>query len=98
MTLLIACFFLLLGVFFLLRDTTPGYVYGIITLGNGVNLLIFAVGGVKESGFPFIGRTGDLADPLPQALVLTAIVISFATLCFVLALLKKINILEKGES
>jgi multicomponent Na+:H+ antiporter subunit C len=54
-------------------------------LGNGVNVLIVAAGSSPAEA-PIIGRAGELTDPLPQALVLTAIVIGFALLSFVLAL------------
>jgi multisubunit Na+/H+ antiporter MnhC subunit len=91
MTFFIGCLFFLIGLAFILRDTFAGYVYGIIALGNGVNLIIFSVSDVHFNSFPFIGHESSMqADPLPQALVLTAIVISFATLCFVIAVIKKI--------
>jgi multisubunit Na+/H+ antiporter MnhC subunit len=95
MTVLIGSLFLAFGVYFLLRNTTPGYVYGIITLGNGVNLLLFSIGGISSNSFPFIGRGESSLDPLPQALVLTAIVISFASLCFIISVVKKIAESEK---
>lgn len=91
MTYLVACLFIAIGILFLLRGTYPGLVYGIITLGNGANLIIFSMGDVLEGAFPFVNRFDIYSDPLIQALVLTAIVISFATLCFVVALIKKLN-------
>jgi multicomponent Na+:H+ antiporter subunit C len=54
-------------------------------LGNGVNVLLVIVGG-RPGRAPIIGENGELTDPLPQALVLTAIVIGFALLAFLLAL------------
>ena len=58
---------------------------GVGVIGNGVNVLIIASG--SDSGeAPIIGREGVLADPLPQALVLTAIVIGFALLTFLMTL------------
>jgi multicomponent Na+:H+ antiporter subunit C len=58
---------------------------GVGVIGNGVNVLIIASG--SESGeAPIIGREGVLTDPLPQALVLTAIVIGFALLTFLMTL------------
>jgi len=63
---------------------------GLALIGNGVNLLLFAAGGFGSKAPPIIaepGRTlGAAANALPQALVLTAIVISFALLCFSLVL------------
>jgi multicomponent Na+:H+ antiporter subunit C len=57
-----------------------------------VNLLIFTSGGYKRGAVPFIkGDSIDpaaITDPLPQALILTAIVIGFAVVAFVIALLQ----------
>ncbi|MFZ9623313.1 MAG: NADH-quinone oxidoreductase subunit K [Ilumatobacteraceae bacterium] len=47
---------------------------GVGVLGNGVNVVIITAGS-NTGEAPILGRTGDLTDPLPQALVLTAIVI-----------------------
>lgn len=63
---------------------------GLALVGNGVNLLLFAAGRFSSKAPPIIAepdRTlGAAANALPQALVLTAIVISFALLCFSLVL------------
>lgn len=63
---------------------------GLALLGNGINLLLFSSGRFNGSAPPIIDPTGHIttamANPLPQALVLTAIVISFALLCFSLVL------------
>jgi len=63
---------------------------GLALLGNGVNLLLFSGGRLGSTVPPILeaGATtlGAAANPLPQALVLTAIVISFALLCFSLVL------------
>jgi multicomponent Na+:H+ antiporter subunit C len=81
----------LIGVLFatatylLLHRTLTRIVLGIVMLGNAINLLLLSAGG--DAGEPpIIGRAGPLADPLPQALVLTAIVIGFALVAFLLAL------------
>jgi len=75
-------------------------VIGLAVLGNGVNLMLFAAGRLGGSAPPVIGAgeaaLGASANPLPQALVLTAIVISFALLCFSLALV--LRIMQVGES
>jgi multicomponent Na+:H+ antiporter subunit C len=73
------------GVFLVMERSLTRIALGVGVLGNGINVLIVAVG--SEPGqAPIIGRPGTLTDPLPQALVLTAIVIGFALLSFVLAL------------
>jgi multicomponent Na+:H+ antiporter subunit C len=52
---------------------------GFVLLTHAVNLLIIAAGGVSRRDAPFFGGdTSQAADPLPQAFVLTAIVIAFA--------------------
>ena len=60
---------------------------GIVLLGNGVNLLIFVAGRMTRAAPPIIpgaaeAITGAAANPLPQALILTAIVIGFAMFAF----------------
>lgn len=71
------------GVWLLLRARTFDTILGLTLLSYAVNLFIFAMGRVKVAAVPIVekGATSTLAntaDPLPQALVLTAIVISFA--------------------
>lgn len=66
-------------------------VLGVALLGNAVNLLIFTVGRVTRDIPPIIphdlqGELTNIANPLPQALILTAIVIGFAIFSFVLVL------------
>ena len=61
-------------------------------LSNATNLIIFLSGGIQRSGISFIGEQAEKAslesmtDPLPQALVLTAIVISLGISAYILAL------------
>ncbi len=67
------------GTFLVLQRGMIRIILGFILLTHAVNLLIIAAGGVARRDAPFIG--GDMsqaADPLPQAFVLTAIVIAFA--------------------
>lgn len=72
------------GVWLLLRPRTFQVIIGLALLAYAVNLFIFAMGRLRLGDAPIINpATGSdpslYADPLPQALVLTAIVISFAT-------------------
>lgn len=80
--LLFAC-----GTFLVLRETTFSVVLGLTLLSYGVNVLIFVSGRLNVHAPPLAlkGATG-LADPLPQALVLTAIVISFGMSAYLVAL------------
>ncbi len=75
------------GVFLLLERSLSRVLIGILLMGNGANLLLLVAGG-PAGGPPIIG-TGpeeEMADPLPQALVLTAIVITLGMTAFLLAM------------
>ncbi len=65
------------GVYLLLRQRTFPVILGLTFLSYAVNLFLFAAGRLVVNAAPIIGRSQTYADPLPQALVLTAIVISF---------------------
>ena len=77
------------GLYQLTERSLTRVLLGIVLLGNGVNLLILVMGGA--AGLPPLveGRTApeDYSDPLPQALILTAIVITFAVTAFMLGLI-----------
>jgi multicomponent K+:H+ antiporter subunit C len=77
------------GVWLILRPRTYQVIIGLSLLSYAVNLFIFGVGGVKANVPPILGNDDPsiLADPVPQALVLTAIVISFATTALFLVVL-----------
>jgi multicomponent Na+:H+ antiporter subunit C len=77
------------GVYLLLERNLTRTLLGLLLIGNGINLLILAAGG--PSGNPPVhGRTSAghtaTADPLAQAMILTAIVITMGVAAFVLAL------------
>lgn len=75
------------GTYLLLQRTLTRIVIGLALLSHGVNVLLLLAGG--RSGLPPLlsdGDVGEYADPLPQAMALTAIVINFAILAFLLAL------------
>lgn len=74
------------GVYLMLRGRTFPVIIGLTLLSYAVNLFIFVMGRL-HSGVPAVIGSGDrYTDPLPQALVLTAIVISFAMTAFLLVL------------
>jgi multicomponent K+:H+ antiporter subunit C len=80
------------GVWLLLRSRTFQVIIGLSLLSYAVNLFIFSTGGLRSGAVPILkrGAAGDLAthaDPVPQALVLTAIVIGFATTALFLVVL-----------
>ena len=72
------------GVYLLLRGRTFPVVIGLTLLGYAVNVFIFAMGRLWSAAPPILTEGSAVADPLPQALVLTAIVIGFATTGFVI--------------
>jgi multicomponent Na+:H+ antiporter subunit C len=81
------------GVYLLLERSLLRFVFGLMLLSNGVNLVILASGRVAGR-LPPLAAGADAppagaANPLPQALVLTAIVIGFGLAAFTLALLSR---------
>jgi multicomponent Na+:H+ antiporter subunit C len=86
---LVAC-----GVYLMLRRSLVKFLFGIVLLGHAANLSVFTVGGLRrgESAVVPVGETvlePGHADPLPQALVLTAIVIGFAVVSFLAVLIRR---------
>jgi len=65
------------GLYLMLRQRTFPVILGLTFLSYAVNLFLFASGRLALNAIPIIGTTETYTDPLPQALVLTAIVISF---------------------
>jgi len=89
-SLLVGLFFVV-GIYLILSRHMIRIVLGIAVFGNAVNLLIFTSGRLMRETAPIIPAgldqlPGPAANPLPQALILTAIVISFSFFAFVLVL------------
>lgn len=78
------------GVYMILRRSIIKFIIGIIFMGNATNLLVFLSAGITSGKPAFVGNGVDSAsiqtDPLPQALVLTAIVIGFGIVVYTMAL------------
>ena len=74
------------GLWLLLRGRSFSVVLGLAVLGYAVNVFIFVMGRLWRNAPAILGQGPLLADPLPQALVLTAIVIGFATTGFLVEL------------
>ena len=78
------------GVYMMLRRSIVKFIIGLIFMSNATNLLVFLSAGVVPGNPAFVNVPGSstktLADPLPQALVLTAIVIGLGIVVFTLAL------------
>jgi multisubunit Na+/H+ antiporter MnhC subunit len=83
------------GIYLLLREQTFSAIIGLTLLSYAVNLLLFASGRLMVDAPPLILEGASrFTDPLPQALVLTAIVISFGMTAYVVA----VALRAKGET
>lgn len=74
------------GMYLMLRLRTFPVILGLTFLSYSVNLFLFASGRLALNSAPIIGQSETYADPLPQALVLTAIVISFGMTAVIMIL------------
>lgn len=79
------------GIYLMMRRNLLQLIIGLGLLSHGANLLIFTAGGLRRRGAPILDEGENAfatlpSDPLPQALILTAIVISFAVTAFALVL------------
>ncbi len=76
------------GLYLLLDRSLTRVLLGFLLLGNATNLLLLSTGGPGGLA-PIVGlaEPEDMSDPLPQALILTAIVITFAATAFLLAMI-----------
>jgi multicomponent Na+:H+ antiporter subunit C len=74
------------GAYLMLQRNLTRIVLGLASIGHGANLLLLVAGG-RAGEAPLVGESGGpFADPLPQALALTAIVITFGVSAYLLAL------------
>lgn len=83
------------GIYLMFRRSMVRLLLGLILLGNGANMLIFLMGDIVKGKPPIIAENASIftelyADPVPQSLILTAIVISFGLQSFAIILLKKV--------
>jgi len=79
------------GLYLIMRRNLVKLVIGLVLLSQAANLLIFTAAGLRSTRAPLVPPdemqpVGEFADPLPQALILTAIVIGFGVIAFTLAL------------
>jgi multicomponent Na+:H+ antiporter subunit C len=82
------------GFYLVMRRSMVKLVLGLALLGHAANLLIFTVGRLSRDGAPIVAQGAEKlvpphADPVPQALILTAIVIGFGVQAFALVLVKR---------
>ena len=84
------------GIYLMLRRRLAQLIIGLGLLSNGTNLLIFTAGGLTRARPPVVPEGAatlvqPYADPVPQALVLTAIVIGFGLTAFSLVLAHRVH-------
>ena len=89
------------GIYLLLSRNMIRMLLGLAMLGHAANLLIFVAGGLTRGRAPIVGEhvppPGAVADPIPQALILTAIVIGFGVFAFALILVRRSVLLTGSE-
>ena len=83
------------GLYLMLRRRLAQLIIGLSLLANGSNILIFAAAGVTRGQPPIIEdgafAPASFADPVPQSLILTSIVIGFGVLAFALVLAHRVH-------
>jgi multicomponent Na+:H+ antiporter subunit C len=82
------------GFYLILRRSIVKLLLGLVLLSHAANMLIFASAGITRGRAPLVPKDavameGAYADPLPQALILTAIVISFGVIAFAMVLFER---------
>ena len=82
------------AVYMMLRRSIVKLVIGLMLLSNAANLLIFTLPGMTRAAPPLIPEgamtpVGPIADPLPQAMILTAIVIGLGVLAYAVVLIRR---------
>jgi len=94
MAVLYAC-----GVYFLLERSMTRVLLGFLLVGNATNLLLLTMVG-KVGSAPIVEdgvSAGEMTDPMPEALILTAIVITFGVSAFLMALIYRSWRLERDD-
>jgi multicomponent Na+:H+ antiporter subunit C len=87
-TALLVGFIFALATWLILHRDWLRILFGVMLIGHGANLVILSASGDPRHKLPPItDKVAPLADPLPQALLLTAIVIGFAVIAYFLTLL-----------
>lgn len=83
------------GLYMMMRRSIVKIIIGLVLLGHAANLLIFTASGLVRARSPLVPEgelvpVGPIADPLPQALILTAIVIGFGVVAFTVVLIHRV--------
>ena len=88
------------GLYLILERSLVKLIFGLLLWSQASNLLIFTAAGLIGGKPPILSETGSsslYADPLPQALILTAIVIGFGVIAFALVLSRKVFQLNRTD-
>ncbi|GER22366.1 hypothetical protein NCCP1664_08630 [Zafaria cholistanensis] len=87
------------GIYLLLERSLTRVLLGIVLIGNGANLLLLATGGIPGLAPLYVegAPAGAYSDPLPQALILTAIVITFAVTALLLAIIYRSWVIARRD-
>lgn len=85
-----------MGLYMVMRRSIVKLIIGLILIGHAANLLVFTSGGLTRARAPIVpagagAPVPPFADPLPQALILTAIVIGFGVLAFAVVLIHRVH-------
>lgn len=90
MSIVVGLFFTI-GTYLMLSKSLLRIIFGSSVISHGINLLIMTMGGLKTGSPPLLSEKIQIfTDPIPQALILTAIVINFAVTAFLLVLSYKV--------
>lgn len=84
------------GTYLVLQRTMTRIIIGVGILANGVNVMILAAGS-RQGDAPIVGVGESPADPVPQALILTAIVIGFALTAFLAAMAWRLHGIDGND-
>lgn len=81
------------GIYQILRRSIVKLLLGLMLISHGANMLMLVMTGLRKDAPPIISArlVGPVSDPLPQALILTAIVISFGVTAFTLVLAYRVD-------
>ncbi|MFU8848407.1 MAG: Na+/H+ antiporter subunit C [Opitutales bacterium] len=90
------------GLYMMLRRSLTKLLLGLLLLANAANLLIFVASNPVKGHSPLIAEGSQVlersaADPLPQALILTAIVIGFGVLAFAVILFSRVYLHTESD-
>lgn len=91
------------GLYFILHRHLFKVILGLILFGLATNLFLFVIGGLTRGGSAIIQKgqevaTEPYADPIPQALLLTAIVIGFGIQAFAIVLIRRVYMTFKSNN